>query len=114
MIGMITKDLNENGYYEQAQKIITMVKSVILSLNTVMLSRMSYLFAQGKMEKMCNNIKKSLGFSLLLGIPMMFGIVGVSRLFVPLFFGKGYAKVVQLLYLCSLLIVITTISNSNW
>lgn len=111
MIEWITGDSYENGYYEQAQKIITMVKTVILSLNTVMASRMSLLFAQGKYEEMKDKLRKSLDFSMVLGIPMMFGVMGVSRLFVPLFFGEGYDKVVPLLWILSPLIIITAVSN---
>lgn len=111
MIGIITGNSYENGYYEQAQKIITMVKTLILSLNTVMSSRMSYLFQSKRFDEMKEKIKISLDFSMILGIPMMFGVMGVARLFVPLFFGEGYDKVVPLLWILSPLIIITAISN---
>jgi len=111
MIGIITKNSFENGYYEQAQKIVTIVKALILSLNTVMSSRMSYLFTNNKMDEMKNNIKKSLDFTLVLGIPMTIGLICVSRTLIPVFLGAGYEKSIYLLEMCSLLIVITAISN---
>jgi len=47
LIGLITNDIKENGYYEQASKIINMIKVLTFtSLNTVLGSRNAYLFAK--------------------------------------------------------------------
>ena len=48
---------------------------------------------------------------MLLGYAAMFGIISVSADFVPMFFGKGYEPVIDLLYLMSPLIIIIGISN---
>ena len=111
MIGVITANSYENGYYEQAQKLITMIKTLIVSLNTVMSSRMSFLFTNGKIDEMKEKIRTSLEFVLILGIPMSLGVAGVSQSFVPLFFGEGYGKVISLICVCSPLILVTSISN---
>ena len=111
MIGAITNSEELNGYYEQATKIIRMAESLLFSLNTVMVSRQSYLFAEGKMDEIKDKINKSFEFLFALAIPFMFGIWGAAENFVPWFFGKGYEPVVILLYLMSPLPLVICISN---
>ena len=111
MIGAITNSEELNGYYEQATKIIRMAESLLFSLNTVMVSRQSYLFAQGKTDEIKDKINKSFEFLFAFAVPFMFGICGVSENFVLWFFGDGYEPVVMLLYLMSPLPLVICISN---
>lgn len=112
LIGVITKDSFQNGYYEQATKIINMAKTaVFVSVNNVMGARMSYLFSENRIGEIKQRINKSLSFILLLGYGAMFGIIAVAEDFVPLFFGEGYEPVITLLYFMSPLIVIIGFSN---
>ena len=111
MIGAITNSEEFNGYYEQATKIIRMVESLLFSLNTVMVSRQSYLFAEGKIDEIKDKINKSFEFLFAIAIPFMFGIWGTAENFVPWFFGQGYEPVVMLLYLMSPLPLVICISN---
>lgn len=111
MIGAITKSESQNGYYEQATKIIRMVESLLFSLNTVMTSRQSYLFAEGKNDEIKDKINKSFEYLFALAIACMFGVIGIARNFVPWFFGNGYEPVIGLLYLMSPLPFIICISN---
>lgn len=112
LIGIITQNEYENGYYEQATKIINMAKMLTFTaLNTVMGSRISYLFAQNKFEQIHSKIEKSLDYILLVGLGISFGIIGITNRFVPWFFGDGYDNVIYLLYLLSPIIVIIGISN---
>lgn len=111
MIGIITKNTYENGYYEQTTKITKMVMALITSLNSIMGARMSYLYAEKRLQELRDRLIKSIDFVMLMGIPMVFGIVGIARNFVPWFFGDGYNKVIDLLYIYSPLIIIIGISN---
>lgn len=112
MIGAITKSAVQNGYYEQAQKIVRMVISLLISLNTVMSSRMSFLFSENKIDEIKEKLDKSFGLLFLVAIPMTFGLIGISSNFVPWFFGEGYDGVVRLLCILSPLPFIITISNT--
>lgn len=112
LIGVITQDNYQNGYYEQANKIINMAKTaVFVSVNSVMAARISYLFAENKIDEIKARIEKSMNFILLLGFAATFGVVAVAKDFVPVFFGDGYEPVVSLLYWMSPLILIIGISN---
>jgi len=111
MLGIITQSEIENGYYEQAHKIINISLTVITSLNTVMSPRMSYLYKEKKTDEIKLRLLKSLKFACLLGIPICFGIMAISEKFVPWFFGSGYEKVSILLPIFAPIIVIIALSN---
>lgn len=112
LIGVITQNAYENGYYEQATKIINMVKAVTFtSLNSVLRSRISYLFSEKRFDEIRGRIITSIDFILMLGIGCSFGLIGISRRFVPWFFGSGYEQVVELLIMMSPLVTIIGVSN---
>ena len=112
LIGAITQDASENGYYEQATKIINIAKSVTFAgLNSVLGSRIAYLFAENKTAEIKTRIAQSMDYILFIGIGACFGILGVAKRFVPFFFGAGYEKTIDLLMLMSPLIIIIGISN---
>lgn len=112
LIGVITQNDAENGYYEQATKIINMAKSVSFNaVNAVVGVRISYLFVENKEEEIKSRIENSMNFILFMAIGCGFGIAGVATTFVPLFFGNGYDRVVGLLYIFCPIITIIGISN---
>lgn len=112
LIGLITKDTYQNGYYEQANKIISILKTLVfVAVNSVMGARISYLFSEEKYEEIHVRINRSMSYIFLLGFGFSFGLVGVADKFVPLFLGKGYKPVIKLLYLKAPLILIIGVSN---
>lgn len=113
LIGLITDNNYENGYYESATKIINIAKALTFtSLNTVMGSRISYLFAQEKIAEIKQKIQQSLDCILLIGNACCFGIIGIAAGFVPWFFGPDYSEVVPLLCIMSPLILVIGVSNT--
>ena len=111
MIGVIVSNKAEVGYYEQAQKIVKLLMTLATSLGTVMMPRIAATFASGNHEKVKEYMNKSFHFILLLAFPLMFGIISVSSSFVPIFYGKGYDKVIPLLCVISPIIVLIGLSN---
>lgn len=112
LIGLITKSSEENGYYEQATKIINMMKALTFSaVNAVLGSRISYLFAQQKFDEIKKHIRLSLDYIFFLGFGMCFGVIGIAPVLVPIFFGKNYLPVIPLLYIFSPIVIIIGISN---
>ena len=111
MIGIFTEGSAENGFYEQAHRIIIMAYTVVISLNTVMASRISYLFAIKNTEEIKNKLDKALAFILTISIPLTFGIAGISDNFVAWFFGPGFDKVALLLKCNCPLVVILSLHN---
>lgn len=112
LIGLITDDALQNGYYQQAEKIINLAKSVVFTaINSVVGVRNSYLYAEKRFEEIQGKIKTSFHFIFFMGFASCFGIMGVAKTFVPVFFGEGYEPVVGLLYIFAPIIVIIGVSN---
>lgn len=111
MIGLIIHDKSEVGFYDQSQKIIKMLLTVITSLGTVMLPRIANNYVNGKKKKIVKYMKKSFNMVFFLSFPMIFGIISVSDIFVPKFFGEGYGKVAVLMNLISPIILAIGLSN---
>ena len=111
MIGAFTNTSVENGFYEQSYKIINMAYSIVISMNTVMSARMSYLFFCKNEKEIRLKLENALAFILTLGIALSFGIAGIANNFVPWFFGEGYDKVSTLMAISSPLVVILSLHN---
>ncbi len=112
LIGVITKDNYQNGYYEQATKLVNIVKTLCFSsLNAVIGSRVSYLFQQNKIDEIKDKIAKSIDFILFMSFGCCFGIIGVAKTFVPIFYGPGYDQVIPLLHLLPFVLIIIGISS---
>ena len=101
----------ENGYYEQSEKLIKMVMTVITCIGTVMIPRNTKELSLGNYDKVKENITLSSKIVMLIALPMILGIVVVSPFVVPWFFGSGYDKCVILMQILSPLIIIIGFSN---
>lgn len=112
LLGFVGSDIRENGYYEQATKIISIGQTLtFVALNSVLGSRISYLFAEQKIEEIHLRIDKSLHYILLIGLGLSFGLIAISPKFVPWFLGAGFEPTILLIQLLSPIILIIGISN---
>lgn len=111
MIGLITKSSFENGYYEQAIKLSKMALTFVTSLGTVMIPRIGYHFGRGETEQVNSFMYRGYRFVWFLGVPLSFGLLGISSNFVPWFFGEGYEKVIPILGILGFLILAIGINN---
>lgn len=112
MIGFILNDMSEVGYYEQAQKIVKMLLTIVSSLNAVMLPRISNYFINDDKDAIDRYTKRTFNFIYLISIPMIFGLIAISKSFVPIFYGAGYEKVIPILCLSSIIILFLSISST--
>ena len=97
MIGKITNDMVEVGYYEQAQKIIKASLTVIVALQTVMNSRIANAYARKDQKEIKKCLESSFNFVWFLTIPMMFGLIAISSKFVPWYYGEGFDGVIPIM-----------------
>ena len=111
MIGWFSEGYTENGYYEQADKIIKMALTAVTALGIVMIPRISRLHKEGNNEQVKFYIYKSYRYIWMMAIPIMFGLIAVSGIFVPIFFGSGYEKCELLIPLLSVLTIFIGLSN---
>ncbi len=87
------------GFYENAFKITSVCSSVIGSVGTVMLPRMSNVIAKGDEEKSKKYIELSIISVVMMGAAMAFGISGIANNFAPIFWGEEFAPCGPLLSL---------------
>ena len=111
MIGVITGNSFENGYYEYAIRMARMVLTVVTALGTVMIPRVGYYFEKKEIDTVKILMYRGYRFVWFLGIPLCFGMITIASNFVPWFFGEGYSRVVILLQILSMLILAIGINN---
>ena len=111
MIGVITASPAQNGYYEQAEKIVKMTLMVVTSLGTVMIPRIASSYANGDIAMIRHYIMRSYRFVWLVALPMMFGLIGIIDQVIPWFFGPGYGPVGILVKVFSGLLLAIGINN---
>ena len=111
MIGWFTKNPAENGYYEQAYKIVDMALVLITSLAGVLIPKVSRAHNEGNKEEIKKYMNKSFSFIWFLAIPLMLGTMSIAKTFVPIFFGPEYYKAVYVLIILSLLFIVMGLSS---
>lgn len=111
MIGIITKNAAENGFYEQALKISRIALTVVTSLGAVMIPRIGYLFEKHDNDLVRQYMYRSYRFVGFIGIPMGLGLLAISPNFVPWFFGKGFEGVIPLIGVLGFLLLSIGINN---
>lgn len=100
MLGIFS-GTSEVGIYDYADKVLKIAVAVVTSLGTVMLPRMANVFAKGDLEKANSYITKSLDFSTLIAIPIMFGLAGTAKEFIPWFLGEEFNRSASVLIILS-------------
>lgn len=111
MLGAITGDMAQNGYYESAHKIIRLLMAVITSLNLVVGVRTSYLFGQNREGEVRRHLLDTYRFTCALAFPLCAGLVACGEGFAVVFFGADFAAAGRLLRLFAPLLFIIGTSN---
>ena len=110
MLGTLC-NTTEVGYYAQAEKIVKLALTVLNALSAVLLPRIAILYANKDIKKIREYYKKTLNFIFMLALPMLVGCILLADAFVPVFFGKGYDDVINLLKLESSLFIILSLGQ---
>lgn len=98
-LGIVDSNPINSAYFEQADRVIGIIVSAISSVNSVLLSRMSYLYATKNEEEIKKKIYQTLELYLLLAIPAFWGILAINSYFTPGFFGESYRQSIPLICL---------------
>ncbi len=111
MLGIILNNAYENGYYEQAYKIIRISLTIVTSLGTVIVPRIGHYYSKGDFDAIKNTVSKSFNFVWFLSCPICFGLIGCSANFVPWFLGPDYVMAIPLIKILAFLIIIIGLNN---
>lgn len=101
----------EAGYYDQSQKIVRILLSVVTSLGIVMLPRIANLFSKDDLNEVKKSLRKAFVVISFLSIPITFGLIGISDKFVPILFGNEFLSVIQLTKISPVLVIIIGLGN---
>lgn len=107
MLGLLTgHDYDQVGFYSQAEKIVKMAMTVVTSMGSIMLSRMTIALNSSRADQAKEYVVKSMRFVCLLAWPMTVGLAVIAEDMVPWFFGPGYDAVVPCMVALSPLVLI--------
>lgn len=99
------------GYYDYADKLIKMLLAFVTATGTVMLPRISNLYAKGRIEKVKVYLYKSFDFVSFLAIPLSFGVAGIALALAPWYYGEKFSIVGILLIIEAPVIIAIGWSN---
>ena len=111
MIGIMSISKEEVGFYEQSQKIVYLLLTILTSLGTVLMPRISSYFSKNDDLKIKDSIYKSFNFVFMIGLPLMLGIILSARYLIPIYLGDGYTKSILLMQVLSPVILLVGLSN---
>ena len=111
MLGSI-KGSEEVAFYEQPNKIISMVFGVLHAFAPVFFSRITILIKTKKEDEVKDNILSMFSLYYLIGFPSIFGLYAISNNFIPFFFGEEFIPSIIVIYFLAPLILIKSLSNA--
>lgn len=91
-------DASQVGYYENAEKIVSVGRLVTVALGTVALPNATRLVTIGKNINLKQSIDKSLFASVWFAVAFFYGISGIATNFVPLFLGEEFRNSICIVY----------------
>ncbi len=110
MLGNIA-GTTEVGFYEQAEKIISIPLQLVSALGVVMLPKMANIISESRDTDVKRYILKSLDFIMFLIIPIVLGLICISDTFVPLFLGQEFSNSSILLKGLAISVIFVTYGN---
>ena len=110
MIGLLSNK-SQLGFYENAEKVVNVPLTVIVSFGTVMLPKMSNLAARKNDVEEKRYISLSMDFVMCLAYALSFGLAGVGKVFAPIFWGAEFTPSGQLIMGLSMTIPFISFAN---
>lgn len=107
MLGAIL-DVREVGIFEAAEKLTNIPVCFITAIGTVMLPRISNMVGSNDTTNILRYNRLSLNLVMFLACGMAFGLIGISNIFVPLFYGEEFSDAaIVLVYLCPCILFVS-------
>ena len=100
--------MEDVGYFENAEKMITISLGLISAFSAVLMPKISNLIGNGESERAKKLLNSSMELAMCIGVALAFGIACVSNEFVPIFFGEEFKPSIFLsIVLCTTIPFIT-------
>lgn len=110
MIGALT-NVTQVGYYENAEKIINIPVGFITAFGTVMMPRISALVSIGNNSQIKKYNRMSFRYFTILVCAAVFGLIGISDILAPVYFGDEFIPCAPLIKGLSVTLIFMTWAN---
>ena len=98
-------DLFSTGIYESADKIVYLCLGFVTALEAVMMPKSAYLLQTDRTTEFQRSLHISFVFVVALTSAMSFGLVGIAKNFVPLFYGPDFTDCISVLSLLAISLI---------
>ena len=82
--------VDQNGLYENAEKIIYCLSGFISAIGTVMMPKVAHMQKNGETERIARHIDRSMDLIICMVSAMAFDVAAVADRFAPLFYGEDF------------------------
>ncbi len=103
--------VDENGLYENAEKIIYCLSGFISAIGTVMMPKVSAMQKRGETERIMKHIDRSMDLVICMVSAMAFGVAAVADRFAPLFYGEDFRASGPLMALLAFTLIMIGFAN---
>ena len=110
MIGALT-NVTQVGYYDNAEKIINIPVGFINAFGTVMMPRISTLVSVGNNSQIKKYNQMSFRYFTILVCAAVFGLIGISDILAPVYFGNEFIPCAPLIKGLSVTLIFMTWAN---
>lgn len=110
MIKYLSPNIQDVGFYDQAERLVKIPLALITALSSVMLPRVSNEYKNKNNENVKKYVESSFVFSIYMAIPMMFGIFSISYTMIPWFLGTDYNGVIPIMMIICPIILFISLS----
>ena len=100
MLGLFSSKA-EVGFYTYSEQIISIPRSFISALGTVMLPRAANLIQNGKERENISLLNRSMQLAMLICMASTFGVISISNVFIPWYYGELFRRCVLFTILLS-------------
>lgn len=108
MIGLLAQNPDaENGYYEKAYQINSVVLLLVTIISSVMMSRNAYDYSEGHYEKVREHLYSASRYVWMMGLPLIAGFAVLSHNLCAWFFRTEYEGIPILLIIMSVRFIVS-------
>lgn len=111
MIERLADSTSQVSYYDQAEKIVLIPLSIITSLSAVIMPRIANEYIKDGKREIEKHLVLVGKYSVCISFPMMFGMIALSKYFIPWYLGSEYYMSSAIIMILSPMIVFNSLSG---
>ncbi len=104
-------NMDQAGYFENAEKIILCLAGFISAIGTVMLPKISHMIALGRLDDVRKHMRKSMRLVMCMVCALGFGLASVAPEFTVLFYGEDFAPAIPMMALLAMTMLCIGLAN---